>query len=866
WQSGEGQDVELAEGQTKDNVTLELKRGAKVSGRVVDADTDAPIADVALYATDPVRRFSQALAETDAEGRYGFYGWPGSLELHVSKAPGNYIVPPAMVKKIEAVEAAELVVPDFRLKKGVALHGVVVDEAGRPVAGAEVTVARVTGHSYTAHSGPPTDAEGRFRLQPMDPATRLTLAGRRESAFTEPITVTAGEQKESLKLVLKTGTGAKVTGRVVDEQGKPIARAQVSARPHWESGRFMPGGHDSAVTGEEGRFETILWPSVGYNLNASAAKHKSADTGRWQTEPGKVRDVGDIVLYRLAGVLAGRVVDSKGLPVQGAKVWNSGDAEKRLEATTDAEGRFRLEGFEAGFAYVFAEKEGSRLSGQRSACPAEGLILILRRADEAVAVRKPMPAAEPDAAEMRRLALKALDIGLKQTEGQKSDSGKWRRTQLVGLLARVDPVPATELAAKEGGQDKGRFSMSDRVIVAMGRQALARSVEEAIAHFNQLADIESKAWAALDGARKLAKTSPAKAEALLAYALPAIHGVPNVPRQTVDLAIAAGLMLQLNMPRGHELLAEAAGKAKNFALTGWEAYARGVVAEQLCERDLEMAMALITPITDPIERPRHLENIAYRIAAKQPDRAKQLVDGIEQTWEREKALARLCHRLAGVDVGRAEAVAESIHERAETKARAYVWMAEQVADTDRQKAFAYLSGAVETVSQRAKATNYFDNVHSPSIVIALVARTAAKLGHPEAGAMLLQSLSLRPLPRALGASGHGEADARLAIALAAADATTAREFLEVLMPRTLALVRQRPKAGEIYRAGGIVADVALAALITAPSLFERYLEDVQKANGPVDAKRLAEYALGDAKEREDVVRQALHIPKPDEDW
>ncbi|MBM4048784.1 MAG: hypothetical protein FJ279_27080, partial [Planctomycetes bacterium] len=54
WQSGEGQDVELAEGQTKDNVTLELKRGAKVSGRVVDADTDAPIADVALYATGPV--------------------------------------------------------------------------------------------------------------------------------------------------------------------------------------------------------------------------------------------------------------------------------------------------------------------------------------------------------------------------------------------------------------------------------------------------------------------------------------------------------------------------------------------------------------------------------------------------------------------------------------------------------------------------------------------------------------------------------------------------------------------------------------------------------------------------------------------
>ena len=61
--------------------------------------------------------------------------------------------------------------------------------------------------------------------------------------------------------------------------------------------------------------------------------------------------------------LAGRVVDTKGNPVAGATVFQSGDAPARTETTSDAGGRFTLPGVAEASTFVFARAKGFRFAG-----------------------------------------------------------------------------------------------------------------------------------------------------------------------------------------------------------------------------------------------------------------------------------------------------------------------------------------------------------------------------------------------------------------------------------------------------------------------------------------------------------------------
>jgi len=731
------------------------------------------------------------------------------------------------------------------------LTGTVVRTDGRPAPRAVVSygaerVLPSGGRAQTSGMSM-ADAEGRFRIGMPEGYQRLVVTASSQTALAEPLTVTLGEQKEPLQLVLKDGLGAQVKGRVVDEQGKAITGAEVEISPVVEIGQLSPQFMVSARAGPEGRFVSWpLWPHGGYSVKVSAPKYRSFAPPTWRPEPGKVRDLGDIVLQPHTGFLAGRVVDSKGVAVEGVRVWVTGDAEKLVEATSDARGLSRLENVETGFAYVLAEKEGYRLAAQRQASPSEGFDLILYRRDEVPPRGKMTPPPEISASEARRLGLRLLDVGLKQTEGRKDL--RWERSQLVGLLAMVDPAQAVKIASEEGAECK------DAVAQAMGKQALGRNVDEAIAHFNEIPDTRDRVWTVLKCGRNTAKTDPDKAWALLVYALPVIRGMTDIRLQAAPLAAAGALMLELKINGAAEVLEEAVTKAQNLALDGWGASHRGQVAGQLCERDLDTALALVTPIKDDLWRSRHLGNIAYRIAPAQPERAKQLAESIERADYRGQAVARLCHRLARANLQLADHMAESIREEKSTKAQAYVWMAEQIAETDPSKAFGYLRQAVDLIAEEAKTMSSSDR---HSLKAARVAMCAARLGDPEAGSLFLRSLSLRG---PLGGPHAYPDDARLAVAMACVDSAMAKDFLEMLMPRILKTPKEAAE-----RASDAARFAILAAMMLDPALCERYLDELQEAHLPIDTRGLAKYALGDAEQREQVVAWAINLSRPDED-
>jgi hypothetical protein len=56
-----------------------------------------------------------------------------------------------------------------------AITGVVRDDAGQPVVGAEVLVASPLGHAYTTQAGP----EGRYRIEDVPPGRYVPVAGKR---------------------------------------------------------------------------------------------------------------------------------------------------------------------------------------------------------------------------------------------------------------------------------------------------------------------------------------------------------------------------------------------------------------------------------------------------------------------------------------------------------------------------------------------------------------------------------------------------------------------------------------------------------------------------------------------------------------
>jgi hypothetical protein len=111
--------------------------------------------------------------------------------------------------------------------------------------------------------------------------------------------------------------------------------------------------------------------------------------------------------------MSGTVVNPAGEPVAGATVWlvggsNVDDCKSLIKTTTDAAGRFRLEGLRQGPVFVFVEKAGYRFAGIDTQTGDANAKVSLLRNDEPPAPWKPTcPPASP--AEEQKVAKRLLE-------------------------------------------------------------------------------------------------------------------------------------------------------------------------------------------------------------------------------------------------------------------------------------------------------------------------------------------------------------------------------------------------------------------------------------------------------------------------
>jgi protocatechuate 3,4-dioxygenase beta subunit len=301
---------------------------------------------------------------TDAEGGFAWeHLRPGTWDLAVSTR--GYAE-----ETVSGIELEEGRVHDLgllRLTPGTPLAGRVQDADGAPLEGAQVrlTVPSTFAASFADEPAPDavSDPDGWFSIPDRRAGERLDLEVRRDGFVRRDL---PGVVVEDHPLVVALEPAAGLTGVVVGDDGAPVSRAFVTA--HGEGGTAGPGGRvwadlpvANTVTDEEGLFELADLPAGHLRLLVRAEGYRLEERTGIEVETGAKEQALTIRLRRGA-LVQGRVAASDGSPVSGASVsvveetggrWMSG-------ATTDGDGRYRLDGVEPGRRTVGAVAEDGR--------------------------------------------------------------------------------------------------------------------------------------------------------------------------------------------------------------------------------------------------------------------------------------------------------------------------------------------------------------------------------------------------------------------------------------------------------------------------------------------------------------------------
>jgi hypothetical protein len=252
----------LPEGAEAVPPVLALTPSGFLAGTVVDED-GSPVAQAEVLVYFAGYDDEAARVRTGSDGSFRLTGLPiGWFDLEARRPGYLSFRIPGLELRPDSADLGALV-----LTRGRRLEGRAIGPLGEPVEGAEVWVvpdgiARARVWMAFDEAGPAavTDQDGRFVLQGLNPRKVLGLDVCRPGYHTRWIWL---ERSEEGPVQVELARAARVSGRVIDPDGKPVAGASVDASLSGASrGDFTPpsspcphsGQFSSAKTDAEGRF------------------------------------------------------------------------------------------------------------------------------------------------------------------------------------------------------------------------------------------------------------------------------------------------------------------------------------------------------------------------------------------------------------------------------------------------------------------------------------------------------------------------------------------------------------------------------------------------------------------------------------
>jgi hypothetical protein len=549
------------------------------------------------------------------------------------------------------------------------------------------------------------------------------------------------ELKGKVNLTVDPRNAVRIRGLAVDSAGRRIAGAKVTLwwtrwepvekgrRPMMATGSLLA----TETTGPGGWFVfRNLWPEVSYKAVVEARGRNNAETPDLTGKAGQTHDFGIIVLLGTSGYLAGRVVGTDCRPIGGASVFIRGDGPELVAASTDAEGRFRLEGMFPGAKYAFVRGPGYRFAGIKAGSDADSLTITLRKTDEPPPPWK--PGTGPSLDDQHAFARQVL-IRIWERYGNDADND--RAFPCIERMAGIDPDLAREWSAAKGHR------YDDRVRQPEGRNLAETDPAGALALLNQKLDTRSQS-VLQDLADRFAGTDASKALRFADEAAVQSRGL-NQPDRARAMARAGAVLAKLGRPDvGRKLIDEAARDALQLPTARWTGNCRAQVAGIVAPFGVERALEIIQPFQAQEGWKSLPASIAVAIATTDAKRALALVETVDRRgFDREQARTGIAIRIGSERPDEAIRIIEGIdRERgaAHWQAGAFGWLAVAPAPRDRARAHAQIDRALRMMIDNRDWMGPDDEM----VVAARVAACARRIGYPDMDGAIMRVIAARP--------------------------------------------------------------------------------------------------------------------------
>lgn len=244
-------------------LVVEVVPAASVSGRLVPSSPGGEISpgEIALFPgmelgtvidafdRDTASRFGRAtlaglVAAAGLDGRFRLKAVPPHVGLTLEARDGTRALATAALRPLLPGEALDL--GDVALAPCAAASGVVLDDAGEAAAGALVRA-----DCASVAVGAAADADGRFRLEGLEPGpVRFSARAASGGAPATPVDALLLPGERATDVVLRLAPCASIEGVVATAEGEPVAGAEVAAYDATPRG----GAPRRAVTDAFGRF------------------------------------------------------------------------------------------------------------------------------------------------------------------------------------------------------------------------------------------------------------------------------------------------------------------------------------------------------------------------------------------------------------------------------------------------------------------------------------------------------------------------------------------------------------------------------------------------------------------------------------